>query len=149
MSMAEELVFRPLESGELPLVDGLLANADVADPKSECWGVQPGVMPANAGQAWGIFLRGALAGAAWLRPPQNGEAEIAAMLLPRGRWSMGLIVWAAEHLAKEAKRQGAVSLAVNLSVCGEHLADEMEFAQFEAPDPITEDHPCGKWTRSL
>ncbi len=149
MSMIDDLDFRPLESGEMPLVDGLLASADVTDAKSECWGVEPGKPPAAPGQAWGVFLRGALTGVAWLRAPVGGEAEISGMLLPRGRWGMGLLVFSAGRLADEAKRQGATALAANLAVCGWRLADELEFALFEAPDNEDKDDHRGKWIRPL
>ncbi len=149
MSMIDDLDFRPLESGEMPLVDGLLAGADVEDAKSECWGVRPGKAPDAPGAAWGVFLRGTLAGAAWLRAPRGGEAEIAGVVLPRRRWGMGLLVFIAGRFAEEAKRLGARALVANVPACGRHLADELEFALFAPPETEDENDFSGVWKRPI
>jgi len=149
MSAAEELIFRPLKDGEMGLVDGLVANAVVDDEKSECWGVAPGVMPVNAGESWGMFLQGGLTGAAWFRGPQSGVVEITALVLPRRRWRMGLMIWMAGEIAKEAKGRGATELLVRLKQCGPSLAEEMEFALFTGPDPTADGYPSGEWRRQL
>jgi hypothetical protein len=149
MSAADELSFRRLEDRELPLLDGLLAMAVVDDPASECWGVAPGVMPRNAGEIWGMFIRDGLAGALWFRDPQRGVAEVAALVLPRKRWKMGLMTWMTGEIAKEAKRRGAVELLARLDPCSEALAEEMEFALFTGPDPTEDNYPNGEWRRTL
>lgn len=149
MPAADDLVFRPLNDDELPLVDGLVAGAGVGDEESECWGVTPGVVPVGAGEAWGMFLQGGLTGALWFRVMQNGVAEISALVLPKKRWNMGLMGWMAGEIAKEAHKRGAAELLVRLASCGPRLAEEMEFAQFAGPDPAGEKYPAGEWRRKL
>lgn len=149
MSAVDELVFRPLKDEEMGLVDGLVANVVIDDEKSECWGVTPGVMPANAGEAWGMFLQGGLTGAAWFRDSKTGVVEITALVLPRRRWRMGLMVWMAGEIAKEARARGAGELLVRLTQCSAGLAEEMEFALFTGPDPTEEGYPNGEWRRQL
>lgn len=149
MSAADELIFRRLEDRELPLLDGLLGMAVVDDPATECWGVTPGAMPVNAGEIWGLFIRDSLAGALWLRDPQRGVAEVAALVLPRKRWKMGLMTWMTGEIAKEARSRGAVELLARLEPCSPALAEEMEYALFTGPDPEEEGYPDGEWRRTL
>lgn len=149
MSGVDDLVFRRLQDGELPLLDGLVALAVVDDPQSECWGVTPGGVPSDAGEVWGAFLRDGLTGALWFRGPRRGVGEITALVLPRKRWKMGLMAWMTGEIAKEAKSRGAVELLARIDPCSPALAEEMEFVLFTGPDPAEENYPNGEWRRTL
>lgn len=145
MSAMQDMVFRPLESGEQSLVEGLVATAVVDDPQSESWGVENHALPAHPGRGWGVFIRDGLAGALWVRDPAGGVAEISALVLPRGRWGMGLPVWMAEQVSR---RLGGVELRVRVKHGGRALGESLEDAGFAGPDVEDETYPAGEWTRA-
>ena len=148
MSASNDLTFRRLDDEEMGMADGLVSMVNREDPKSESWGVTPaGGRP--AGEAFGMFMRDALAGVVWLGAERTGCVEILALAMPRGRWGMGLIPWLAGRVADLARDRGAKELLVRIDAGGAALGEELEDSLFSGPKAEDEGYPCGEWRRPV
>lgn len=146
MSATPDLDFRPLENGEGDLALELAAGRASG---AECFGLGGGRPPPDAGRAWGLFVRGVLCGAAWLRPPAAGTglAEVSALVLG-GKWGKaGLVGWMLTRLAHAAAEAGASRLRVRLAEAAPLLGEILTDADFSGPDPEAEGYPAGEWLR--
>lgn len=134
-----------LEKEDLELAVALAASmCDLEHPRCEAWGIAPGRPPENAEAAWGLFIQGGLAGAAWTFTKQ-GATVVSAMVLPRGRWGMGLVGFMLDRIAEET---GARELHIRLASGGHALGESLEDAGFAGPDILDENYPVGEWKRS-
>lgn len=150
MSVTPELLFRRLGEDEIDLALGLAASVVPLDePLCEAWGIGPDGTPLPGAEVWGLFMRGTLAGAAWLSAVHFGTVEIMSLALPRGRWGMGLVVWMAGEAAREAASGGAEELLVRLVNGGSKLGELLEDSGFSGPNIESEDYPRGEWRRRL
>ena len=139
-----DLDFRLLKPDELELAEALASPGVPDDADAEAFGVPAGGTTSLAGTPWGLFVRGALSGVAWLNAPAGGSAEIVALYLPRGNWKIGLAAWMLEELARIASISCSETV-VNLKTGGAALGDALETAGFIGPDPEDEGYPVGKW----
>lgn len=147
MSMVNDLVFRRLEGGdEDELALALAESVPVGAPAGEVFGLAEGKPPPGAGEAWGLFIRDGLSGVAWMAVPPTGPAKVSALVLPRGRWGMGLASFMLERLAATAAENGR-DTAVSLSVGDDALGEALLIAGFSGPDPEDESFPLGDWNR--
>lgn len=149
MSAAPDLLFRRLTGEESPLAAALADTvAGVDDPRCEAWGLaDPGRMR-NGDDVWGLFVRDALAGAAWVRGPSEGVMEISALALARRRWGMGFVSWMAEEILRAAPEE-CREVVVNLDRGGPALGEALEDAGFVGPGATDAGYPVGVWKRLL
>lgn len=147
MPAANDLVFRRLNGGdEEELALALAESVLVGAPAGETFGLIDGKPPPGSGEAWGLFIRGGLAGAAWLATPPSGPALASALVLPRGRWGKGLAAFMLERLADAAAERGR-DLAVSLLTGDAALGEALTSAGFSGPDPESGTFPLGGWLR--
>lgn len=149
MSASPDLEFRRLTDEELPLAAALADSVGAADdPRREAWGLTAIPPPAQGGGAWGVFVRGSLAGAAWVDASAADVLEIAALALPRSRWGLGLAAWMAREIAREVP-DGCREILIRLDGGPPSLGEELEDAGFAGPGVDEEGYPKGEWRRLL
>jgi GNAT superfamily N-acetyltransferase len=141
MSAAADLDCKRLDASELGLLNGLLANFEEG---CEGFGLAVGAA-AGPGEPWGVFVRGCLCGAAWLRLKPGVPAEITALLVAK-RWSgIGVGALLLGRLAQAAGGAGAAETRIRLAGGGRKLGETLEEAGFSGPDPESDDYPAGEW----
>lgn len=144
-----KLELRRLEDGEMPLALSLAASIDAQDdPKCEAWGVAAAGSPPPGSEGWGIFEQDSLAGVAWLRRPEAGVVEIAAMVLPRRRWGTGLVLWVMGEL--EFVEEGALrEIRFTLENGGPSVGEQFEDMGFSRSSAEEESYPRGAWQKLI
>ena len=138
---------RRLTESDGELLAGLLA---VTSPGAESFGLDgAGARPGSAG-AWGVFIRGALCGAAGLDGRRSGrEAEIAFLLVP-GNWrNTGISLLLLDSLVGEAAEGGAREVLVRLGGAPRALGELLADSGFSGPSPEDESYPAGEWRRDV
>lgn len=150
MTAIPDMEFRRLEGDDVELAVALAASlADIEDERREGWGLgKNGSIPLGC-EAWGVLIRGGLAGALWLAPAVGGVVEVKTLVLPRGRWGMGLVQWLLERTVEPVKNSGAKALTVTLASGSGALGEMLEEAGFTGPGLDEETYPVGKWMRQL
>lgn len=150
MAITQELAFRELAADEWDLAAGLAASSLAPEEEeSESFGLGPEGPPAPPVRAWGLFMRGGLAAALWLRPPAGESQEIAGVAIPRRRRRMGLFVWMAGELSRSLAGAGIRELRVTLTEGAPAVGEALAEAFFEGPDPEDGNYPAGEWRRRL
>lgn len=147
MSSTPDLVFRRLESDEVELASALAASAHAPeDAQNESFGLaSDGSSP--QGETWGLFLRGTMAAALWVSPPNGDTLELTAAAIPRGRRHMGLLAWMAGELARAASLAGMGTLLIRIGEGEPGLGESLADAGFSGPDPDDDGYPRGEWRR--
>ncbi len=148
MSTTPHMEFRLLEGPDLEHAVAIAASlAGVEDPAREGWGLgASGGAPLNC-EAYGIVIRGAVAGVLWILRHQ-GIAEAKALALPRGRWGLGFVSALAAHVSAVLESQGMKGLFINLTEGSERLGELLEEAGFHGPQLADPGYPKGRWIRA-
>ncbi len=141
------MAFRRLAPEELELAVNLVQADNADDSESESFGHERITTPPPE-TAWGLFIKGSLAGSAWIAlKSASGEAEVTALILLRGWRKLGLAAFMLQELAKEAHQLGAARLVVSLNRGGAAIGAALTDAGFKGPDILSEGYPLGIWSK--
>ncbi|MDR3211105.1 MAG: hypothetical protein LBU79_04225 [Planctomycetota bacterium] len=148
MPQEAPLTFQKLPPGDLELVLSLAGAENPEDAASESFGLGR-ITSLSTDSCRGLYLVGALSGAAWLEvSAAQATAHVPALLLARGWRRHGLAAWMLGELAGEAARLGCQQIEIELEGGGEALARLLDEAGFKGPNSTETDFPRGLWRRA-
>ena len=146
MSDTLHLSFGALPAAELELAQSIAKSENRRDPESESFGLDFAVAAPGSFRVWGLWIRGALAGAVWVLPvPGSGSAEVRALALARGWRRLGLATWMLVRLGALLEAEGIGELRVTLTGGGTAVGRELDAAGFRGPGAETPAYPVGEW----
>jgi GNAT superfamily N-acetyltransferase len=147
MGDTANLECRRIVSSDRELLNGLLAAGRNG---GEGFGMAAGNL-SGLGDAWGVFIRGALCGVAWLRRRPGGSAmEIPALLVARNWRKTGLSELLLDRLSRTGAEAGATEALIRLDKdAGLDFLEILADSGFTGPDPASAGYPAGEWRRSL
>lgn len=140
------LSMRKLEPFEVELALALADSLADGDPegRSESFGLAR-VRAIAHGEVRGLWIKGGLAGAMWLKQPDAaGVTEVAALALAGGWRKLNLVTW---MLGEAAAAGGRRPLVADVDGGGTGLGAAFADAGFVGPDQLDETYPAGKWSR--
>lgn len=146
MSVEPDLQFRLLKEAETEQLAALIANlSGETPPYREAFGLAEAAVSEAEVERWGLFVRGTLCGAVWLKRIPGDGGEVRGMLLADGWRKTGLSEWMLGELAKSIGISGNGRLYAVLNGVGEIMGEVMTDAGFQGPSPDDETYPNGEW----
>lgn len=148
MDTVPRMQFRRLEDEEtelaLEIARSLVGNADESN---ESFGLES-INALPGCDAWGLFMKGELSGAAWARVAGT-TVTVVALALPRTWRRMGLPEWMLDQIAQNARTAGANTISLTVQSGTLHLGEVLTDAGFAIPMGDPEKFPAGAWSRPI